>query len=85
MAKETGVAAPQYTPAPEPERAAASARKAAKAAMVAPHPADPKVWLQQIAALRAAGKSDQADAEMRRFKAAFPDYRAPPAQPDLPK
>jgi hypothetical protein len=85
MAKETGVAAPQYTPAPEPERAAASARKAAKAAVVAPHPADPKVWLQQIAALRAAGKSDQADAEMRRFKAAFPDYRAPPAQPDLPK
>jgi len=85
MAKETGVAAPQYTPAPEPERAAASARKAAKAAMVAPHPADPKVWLQQIAALRAAGKSDQADAEMQRFKAAFPDYRAPPAQPDLPK
>jgi hypothetical protein len=82
MAKEVGVTAPQYTPAPEQERAAASARKAAKAAVVSPHPADPKVWLQQIAALRAAGKADQADAEMRRFKAAFPSYAAPP---DLPK
>lgn len=82
MAKEVGVAAPQYTPAPEQERTAASARKAAKAAVVAPHPADPKVWLQQIAALRAAGKADQADAEMQRFKAAFPNYTAPP---DLPK
>jgi hypothetical protein len=85
MAKDAGVAAPQYTPAPEQERAAASARKAAKAAAVAPHPADPKVWLQQIDALRAAGKVDQADAEMRRFKAVFPNYGTPSAPPDLPK
>ena len=86
MAKDAGVAAPQYTPAPEQERAAASARKAAKAAAVAPHPADPKFWLQQIDALRAAGKTDQADAEMRRFNAAFPDLSArPPPPPDLPK
>jgi len=83
MAKDAGVAAPQYTPAPEQERAAASARKAAKA--VAPHPADPKIWLQQIDALRAAGKADQADAEMQRFKAAFPSYGTPSAPPDLPK
>jgi hypothetical protein len=86
MAKNAGVAAPQYTPAPEQERAAASARKAAAA--VAPHPADPKVWLQQIDALRAAGKADQADSEMRRFKAVFPDYGTPSAAPapsDLPK
>jgi hypothetical protein len=85
MAKDAGVAAPQYTPAPEQERAAASARKAAKAAAGAPHPADPKVWLQQIDALRAAGKADQADAEMQRFKAAFPNYGTSPAPPDLPK
>jgi hypothetical protein len=85
MAKDAGVAAPQYTPAPEQERAAASVRKAAKAAAVAPHPADPKAWLQQIDALRAAGKADQADAEMRRFKAVFPNYGTPSAPPDLPK
>jgi len=41
------------------------------------HPADPKVWLQQIDALRKAGKIGQADAEMRRFKAAFPNYTLP--------
>jgi hypothetical protein len=40
--------------------------------------------------LRAAGKNAQADAEMRRFKAAFPDYAIPatspaPAARDLPK
>jgi hypothetical protein len=85
MAKDAGVAAPQYTPAPEQERIAASARKAAKAAALAPHPADPKVWLQQIDALRAAGKADQADTEMRRFKAAFPNYGTPSAPPDRPK
>jgi hypothetical protein len=85
MAKEAGVVAPQYTPAPEPERAAASARKEAKAAVVAPHPADPKVWLRQIAALGAAGKTDEAEAEMRRFKVAFPDYSAPPTLPKWPK
>jgi hypothetical protein len=83
MAKKARVASPQYTPAPEQERAAASARKAATPEAVAPHPADPKVWLQQIAALRAAGKAEQADAEMRHFKAVFPNYDASAAQPDL--
>jgi hypothetical protein len=85
MAKDAGVAAPQYTPAPEQERTAASARKATKAAAVAPHPADPKVWLQQIDALRAAGKADQADADMRRFEAVFPNYGTQSAAPDLRK
>ncbi len=51
----------------------------------APHPADPKVWLREIQALRVAGKAEQADAEMQRFKAAFPDYGAPSPPPDLPK
>jgi len=61
---------------------------AAKSTAAAPHPTDPKVWLQQIDALRAAGKTEQAAAEMRRFKAAFPGYEVsppPPAPPDLPK
>jgi hypothetical protein len=49
------------------------------AAAVAAHPADPKVWLQQINALRTAGKANQADTEMRRFKVAFPDYPIPAA------
>jgi hypothetical protein len=51
-------------------------RKADKAA---PHPQDPKVWLRQIDVLRAQGKTAQADAEMQRFRAAFPNYPAKPA------
>jgi hypothetical protein len=54
-------------------------RSAAPAA--GPHPADPKAWLQQIDALRAAGQIERADAEMRRFRAAFPGYAAKPAPP----
>jgi hypothetical protein len=64
---------------------APSAARAANAptpgAGVAPHPADPKVWLQQIGALRAAGEKDQADAEMRRFRVVFPGYATNPAAP----
>jgi hypothetical protein len=56
-----------------------SYRSAAPAA--GPHPADPKAWLQQIDALRAAGQIERADAEMRRFRAAFPSYAAKPAPP----
>ncbi len=43
-----------------------------------PHPKDPKVWLQRIEALRAQGRTAQADAEMQRFRAAFPTYPAKP-------
>jgi hypothetical protein len=46
-----------------------------------PHPADPRVWLQHIDALRAAGKTGQADAEMQRLRAAFPGYVAKPPTP----
>jgi hypothetical protein len=56
-------------------------RQAARAAAAGPHPTDPKVWLQQIDALRAAGKIDEANAEMHRFRAAFPGYMAKPAPP----
>jgi hypothetical protein len=51
---------------------------APSAAAPPPHPQDPKTWLQQIAALRAEGKTAQADAEMQRFRAIFPAYEAKP-------
>jgi hypothetical protein len=65
--------------APEMSARAAGQPAAKSAPAAAAHPVDPKVWLQQISDLRAAGKADQADAEMRRFKAAFPDYAIPAA------
>jgi hypothetical protein len=53
-----------------------------------PHPADPESWLRQIETLRAAGKKDLAEVEMRRFRALFPDYAAkaaPPVSSESPK
>jgi hypothetical protein len=35
---------------------------------------NPAVWLQDIAALRRAGRAREADIEMRRFRSAYPDY-----------
>jgi hypothetical protein len=64
------------------------AARASQAPAAVPHPADPKVWLRQIGALRAAGKTGQADTEMQRFRAAFPGYVAkpsPPASTETPK
>jgi hypothetical protein len=80
-------AEPPAAAAPAPDMAATAAVQAATAGGPQPdaaagrHPADPKAWLQQIDALRAAGKIEQADAEMRRFRAAFPGYAAKPAPP----
>jgi hypothetical protein len=80
--------------APSPGSASSSAPSAAGAAnaptsgAATPHPADPKAWLQQIGALRAAGETDRADAEMRRFRVVFPGYApnpAPPAASEPPK
>jgi hypothetical protein len=65
----------------EAENSGYVTRQAARAAAAGPHPTDPKVWLQQIDALRAAGKIDQANTEMHRFRAAFPGYVAKPAPP----
>jgi hypothetical protein len=45
---------------------------------------DPKTWLEQISALRAQGKIAEADAEMQRFRASFPAYRAKSASPPPP-
>lgn len=47
----------------------------------ATEPKDPKVWLQHIETLRAAGKIAEADAEMHRFRAHFPDYPLNPTTP----
>ena len=81
-AKVAGVAGPRAPVVAEsaaaPESAAPPGR--APAAPAAPaHPTNPKVWLQQIDALRSAGKAEQAEAEMRRFQAAFPGYAVTPA------
>jgi hypothetical protein len=69
------------------EQPALAKRKANEVA-AAPHPQDPKVWLQQIEALRAHGKNAQADAELRLFRAKFPGYATqpvPPASSEPPK
>jgi len=68
--------------------AAPSATGVSQSAAGGQHPSDPNDWLQQIEALRAAGKVGLADAEMRRFRAAFPGYavkRTPPASSEPPK
>jgi hypothetical protein len=36
----------------------------------------PSVWLADIAALRRAGRNNEADAELRRFRSTYPDYSA---------
>jgi hypothetical protein len=38
------------------------------------HARAPSVWLADIAALRRAGRNSEADAELRRFHSAYPDY-----------
>lgn len=73
--------------AQETARSTAALRKSADAAAPAA-PTDPKAWLGRIAALRTAGKNTQADAELRRFRAAFPAYPVsppPPTPSDPPK
>jgi hypothetical protein len=59
----------------------ASAKRKADALGAVPHPHDPKAWLRQIAQLRAGGHIAQADAEMRRFRIAFPTYPVKPEPP----
>jgi hypothetical protein len=68
----------EHEPALAKRQAGQAAGAVATAA--APHPRDPKTWLRQIDALRAEGKTAQADAEMQRFRAIFPAY---PAKPSL--
>jgi hypothetical protein len=63
---------------PPSEQPVLAKRQAAAPPHPQDHPQDPKTWLQQIAALRAEGKTVQADAEMQRFRATFPAYPAKP-------
>jgi hypothetical protein len=79
FAKRADASVPGAAPSAAGTARGTDGYRAASAA--GPHPADPKVWLQQIDALRAAGKIERADAEMRRFRAAFPGYAAKPAPP----
>jgi hypothetical protein len=44
------------------------------------HP-NPKVWLDHIGKMRAAGLTAAADNELRRFHDAYPDFPAPPDTP----
>jgi hypothetical protein len=76
--------APPMAPAPKSPLASPSASPAApRSATEAPAPparransqiADPVLWLKRIEILRAQGHNTQADAEMRRFRAAFPTF-----------
>jgi hypothetical protein len=38
---------------------------------------NPVLWLEDIDALRRAGRSNEAEVEMRRFRSAYPDYIVP--------
>jgi hypothetical protein len=42
---------------------------------------DPEAWLKRIDALRAAGETARADAELSRFRTAFPAYPLPAPRP----
>jgi hypothetical protein len=65
-------------------RETAPADRAVAAASKVQQPAraesDPRAWLARIEALRAQGKPQQADAELQRLRAAFPDYPLTGAQ-----
>jgi hypothetical protein len=45
-----------------------------RAAALSPRERNPAAWLEDIAALRRAGRTGEADIEMRRFRSAYPDY-----------
>jgi hypothetical protein len=84
-------AAPAATAAPPRARAADTedrdqpALAKPKPAAAPTHPKDPETWLQQIADLRAEGKTAQADAEMQHFRATFPAYKPRPDTPSEPR
>ena len=46
-------------------------------AALSPRERNPAAWLQDIAALRRAGRTGEAEIEMRRFRSAYPDYILP--------
>ncbi len=48
-----------------------------RAALASPRERNPALWLEDINALRRAGRRAEADVEMRRFHSAYPDYIIP--------
>jgi len=48
-----------------------------RATPASPRERNPALWLEDINALRRAGRSNEADAEMRRFRSAYPGYIVP--------
>jgi hypothetical protein len=48
-----------------------------RATPASPRERNPALWLEDINALRRAGRSNEADAELRRFRSAYPDYIIP--------
>jgi hypothetical protein len=48
-----------------------------RATPASPRDRNPVLWLEDINALRRAGRGNEADAEMRRFRSAYPDYIIP--------
>jgi len=48
-----------------------------RAAVTSPRERNPAAWLEDISALRHAGRNSEADIEMRRFRSAYPDYLIP--------
>jgi hypothetical protein len=48
-----------------------------RAVPASPRERNPALWLEDINALRRAGRRNEADAEMRRFRSAYPDYIIP--------
>jgi hypothetical protein len=48
-----------------------------RAAVASPRERNPAAWLEDISALRRAGRNSEADSEMRRFRSVYPDYLIP--------
>jgi hypothetical protein len=48
-----------------------------RATPASPRDLNPVLWLEDIQALRRAGRNNEADLEMRRFRSAYPDYIIP--------
>jgi hypothetical protein len=55
----------------------AKAASGAATSQAAPEPPTPALWLERIVALRHAGSDDDADRELRRLRARYPDLRIP--------
>jgi negative regulator of sigma E activity len=51
-----------------------------RAALASPRERSAAAWLEHISALRRAGRDSEADAEMRRFRSAYPGYIVPTSE-----